>query len=90
MTAYHRNIVQVDPYTVISLRCVESVAFPDDDQSLVDVLSDDPHLNLTMVSGKTYCVPMSTVQENLPMYKNMDRFVLRMSIVEKWMFLIEG
>lgn len=90
MTPYHRNIVQVDPYTVISLRCVESVSFPDDDQALVDVLSDDPHLNLVMVSGKMYSVPMSTVQENLPIYKNVDRFVLRMAIVEKWMFLIEG
>lgn len=89
---YTRNTVLANERTVVALRFVESMGFPEDDDLVVDVLKDDLQLVIVTTSGKEYKVSMAELQDHLSesdnRYKSIDKHELRESVYSRWIYIL--
>ena len=90
---YPRDFLHLDDDTVVSMFYIESMRYPSDEDLTADLIKNDPRLEISMVSGKTYSI--STKKQAMVLSlstprPNLDLFELRRAIVEKWTHILSG
>jgi hypothetical protein len=83
--SFVRSTLNVDEHTVISLRYVESITYPDKDERLIEQLKDDVIFYVRMISGQQHTVPVS-----LNNWRKEEPHFVRNNIFERWKYLQEN
>jgi len=88
---YTHDIIKIGNNVVLSLRHIESMSFPDDEQQMVvNALKDDILLNVVMSSGSEHSISIASVQMNNPYLRRADKNELRSAIYDRWCHILKG
>ena len=85
---YNPDVLHVDKQTVIALKYVERMHFPDGEELTADILKGDLHIEITMVSGEIHSISMNMIQACDPRFAKEQPEKLRLAIYEKWAHLL--
>ena len=85
---YHLDTLLVDSRTVLGMKFIESINFPDGVDLTADILKDDLHLNVVMISGKEYSISVELQRKALNDGSSWSLDSVRVGIYEKWKSLI--
>lgn len=89
---YLKDTIRVNNRTLVALKFVESIGFPEDSDLIIDALKDDLQIVIVTVSGQRYQVSMNELSASLAetesRWKNVSNTRLRESVYNRWIYLL--
>ena len=85
---YNPDVLHVDKRTVVALKYIERMHFPDGEELTIDVLKGDLHIEITMVSGEVHSISMNMLRECEWRFATEKPDELRRAVYEKWAHLL--
>lgn len=82
---FQENFLVLDDNTVLAIKFIESIRYPDMEDALVDVLKNDLHLEVVTISGNKYTISVEK-QNRFGEFYSSD--LLRDEICQKWKFIM--
>ena len=89
---FQKDFLFLDDQTVVSIRSIESMRFPDGEDLTADKLKDDLHMDVVMASGKEYSISVRRqfVNDVRTKHPLVTAEILREAIYNKWIHTLTG
>lgn len=86
--SFSLEVLFVDERTVIALKYVERMHYPDGEDLTADILTGDLHIEVTMISGEVHCISMNQMKKCYSGLGDKTPEMVRNLIYDRWTHLL--